>query len=305
MTRTAVSGPFVAYGYNALPSGGGQNNEEAGPGAMFGGNGFLDPRVGYDNRRSGWVASGTEYRRVLSATPQALGAANIAALAHVVSGTAMTLATASTGITVLGAAGLYVNGSGNTVPANALVLDGNPSLTSYGLADSAGNYANNSYANSTMIARAVQVTGVSGGAGGAFLVSGYDVYGYPMTETITAAAGVATNNGKKAFKFIASVVPQFTDAHNYSVGTTDIFGLPMRADTWDQALVWFNSALITASTGFVAADTTSPATATTGDPRGTYALQSASDGTKRLAIAVGPPQVPIATAAGLYGVTPA
>jgi len=299
------AGPFVSYGNNPNPAGGGAVNTNAGPGAMFGGNGFLDPRVGVDTTRKGWIGVGVEYRRVLAQVPSTKGTAKIAALANVSSGVAMTLAAASTGITVLGTGGLYVNGSGNTVPAAALVLDGNPTITSYGLANPAGNYNNNAYTLGTLLARAVSVTGVSGGAGGAFLVTGYDVYGYPMTETITAAAGVATTNGAKAFKFVTSVKPQFTDAHNYSVGTTDIFGFPVKAAFWHETLVYWNSTLITASTGFVAADATSPATATTGDVRGTYAVQDAADGTKRLSMVVGPSQATLATAAGLFGVTPA
>src|SRR5262249_3361338 len=113
-----------------------------------------------------------------------------------------------------------------------------------------------------------------------------------------------TTNGKKAFKFIVSVTPLFTDAHNYSVDTTDIFGLPVRADYFHQTQIWWNETVITANTGFVAA-VTSAASATTGDVRGTYAVQDASDGTKRLAICVGPGQANLMTAAGLYGVAQA
>jgi hypothetical protein len=41
---------------------------------------------------------------------------------------------------------------------------------------------------------------------------------------------------------------------------------------------------ITSQTGFVPAETTNPNTPLLGSTRGTYALQSASDGTKRLTI---------------------
>lgn len=302
--KSAFSGPLVVFGSRTPPAEAGSNNPDAGPSAFFGGLGYLDPRFGYNVTKKGWVGSGiAPYARCLGQAPAALGAANLAALANVVSGTAMTLAGASTGITVLGTGGLVVWPSGNTVPAAALVLDGNPTLVNYGAADSNGNYSNNAYAVGSMIARAVQITGVTSGAGGTFTVRGYDVYGYPMSETITAAAGAGTNNGKKAFKFVTSITPNFTDAHNYSVGTTDIFGLPMRTTKFHEVLLWWNNALITASTGWTVADTTSPATATTGDVRGTYAVQSASDGTKILASAIAPAQANIATAAGLFGVT--
>jgi len=161
-----------------------------------------------------------------------------------------------------------------------------------------------------IVSRAVSVTGVSGGAGGAFLVSGYDIYGFPMTQTITAAAGAATTNGTKAFKYIASVVPQFTDAHNYSVGTTDIYGFPIRSDIFaDVSMVYPGSGAtnyITSVTGYTAA-VTSTASATTGDVRGTYALQSASNGSNRLNVFQSPLVYNMAptNGTGLFGVTQA
>lgn len=305
MAKTAFAGPLVGYGTRQGPAQGGSNNVDLGPGAFVGGNGFLDPRVGYNVTRKGWVGVGTEYRRVLAQAPATLGANTLAAAANVVSGTPMTLAGASTGITVVPTGGVVVAGSGNTVPAGSLVLDGLPSLVNYGTADSNGNFNNNAYAISSMIARAVSVLGVTAGAGGALTVRGYDIYGFPMSETITAAAGAGTTNGKKAFKFITSITPGFSDAHNYAVGTTDIFGFPIKAAFFHETMIWYNTTLITAGTGFVAADATTPATATTGDVRGTYAVQSASDGTKRLSFAVGPSQSTIATAVGLFGQTQA
>lgn len=155
-----------------------------------------------------------------------------------------------------------------------------------------------------MVARAVSVTGVAAGAGGAFLVSGYDVYGVPMTETITAPAGAATTNGKKAFKYIASVVPQFTDAQNYSVGTTDIYGFPLRSDFFGDVSINYNAASVTASTGYTAA-VTSTASATTGDVRGTYALQTAANGSRRLMIRQFVLAANMGSTSGLFGVTQA
>jgi len=62
-----------------------------------------------------------------------------------------------------------------------------------------------------------------------------------------------------------------------------------------------NNAAITATTGYVATVVTT-ATATTGDVRGTYALQTASDGT----LIVGVSQTPFAEAVsgtvGIWGV---
>lgn len=159
------------------------------------------------------------------------------------------------------------------------------------------------------LARAISITGVAGGAGGTFIVRSLDVFGFAMSENIVVAAGANTVSGKKAHKYILSVTPQFTDAHNYSVGTLDIYGFNLRSDKWEYANVFVNGAFITVSTGWTAAVATNPATATTGDVRGTYALQTPANGTtNRLAMFVtvplaadilATPQNPVP----LYGVT--
>jgi hypothetical protein len=127
----------------------------------------------------------------------------------------------------------------------------------------------------------------------------------PMSEVIAAPASATTVNGKKAFKYIASVTPAFTDAHNYSIDTTDIIGLPLRSDFFGDTAINYNATGITASTGYVAAVTTSPATTTTGDVRGTYALQSAADGSKRLMIRQFVLAANMGSISGLFGVTQA
>lgn len=132
-------------------------------------------------------------------------------------------------------------------------------------------------------------------------VTGTDVYGIPMTETI-AFNGTTTVNGKKAFKTVTRVAISAALAGNASVGTTDIFGLPIRADSRNYVLTAWNGAFVTTGT-FVAADTTSPATATTGDVRGTFAVPDAANGTKRLTLWVF--VVDDDTQTGLYGVAQA
>lgn len=286
----AQPGPLLRYG-NRNPAGYGASspgaNSDLGPGATIGEIGLLDPRVGYNVTRKGFIGFGMGYRRVLSQVPSAIATANIAALAHVVNGTPMTLVSATgSGITVVGTSGFTAFANNNQlIPAGACAIDGLPSLTSFGSPDSNGEYKVNFYNAGSMISRAVSITGVTAGAGGNFIVAGYDWYGYPMTQLITVAAGVNTVNSLKAFKFVVSVTPQFTDAHNYSVGTADVYGFPIQAGFFHDTLIWWNETLITANTGFVVPDVTNPATNATGDVRGTYATQSASDGTKRLTIA--------------------
>jgi hypothetical protein len=102
------------------------------------------------------------------------------------------------------------------------------------------------------ITRAVAITGVAGGTGGAITVAGWGPYGQPMRETIAAGAGAVTTYGKKCFKAIGTVTPGFTDAtHNYSVGTADVFGFAFRSTIWEETEVFWNGAAMAASTGWL------------------------------------------------------
>lgn len=279
----------------------------AAPSLDFLGNGVQDHRMAYNSRGSssvqpgivGWYGSCPSV--VADYVPSAIATANIAALAHVVSGTAMTLVSSTgSGITVLStSAPAFFMPTGLSLSAG-VVIDGLPSLHVFG---ANGNFQTGCYNRGTYVGRGVSISGVSGGAGGTFTVSGYDVYGYPMTQLVTVAAGANTVNTLKTFKAIASVTPNFSDAHNYSVGTADIYGFGILATYFADVTVNWNSALITASNGFVTADTTSPATNATGDVRGTYATQSASDGTKRLFLSVTPTLGGLVTnpTTGLFG----
>lgn len=124
------------------------------------------------------------------------------------------------------------------------------------------------------ICRGVQIVGPSGGVGGTFTVRGYDIYNQPMSCAIVVAAGSNTVYGTKAFKYIVSVTPNFTDAsHNYTVGTSDLLGLNYFAQLWDDVDVAWGGTYMSTSTGFVAG-VTGTASATTGDVRGTIQVSS-------------------------------
>lgn len=324
MTITAVDGPYITIGSEAALGTANQavgvagvgpyisgvsENPDAGPNCFFAGNMLKDMRYRYRRGGGSLAAGGYANQAVgyvdhciqtLDMAPSQLQTNNIAAAANVEDGVAMTLVAASgAGITVTTSA-FTVTPTGLVVPTGQRRIDANPTWPSV------------SQASSAMLAwgcaacgRAVSITGEAGGTGGHFIVSGYDVYGNPQTEDINATAGATTKNGKKGFVWITSVTPQFTDAHNYSVGTADIFEFPIRADRFSNTRIYWSDTLITASTGFVAADTTSPATTTTGSPRGSYAVQSASDGTKRLQVFQTIPVANLLTTTGVFGVTPA
>lgn len=155
------------------------------------------------------------------------------------------------------------------------------------------------------VPRAITITGTAGGVTAVnFTVTGYDVYFQPMTQTFLGPAATATTTSLKAFKYISSITSAATTTAAVTIGTSDVMGLPYLMTLWDDFLsVTANSVKLTAATGFVAGVVTSPNTAALGDVRGTYALQTASDGTKRFTFYMNV-QDPN-TAEGSYGVLPA
>ncbi len=303
---TAIFGPMSIIGQNptlgpsATPYVGGpaavsDSNPDLAPSLIWGGFGVRDPRWlprigagalaagGYPNQDVGFYLTG-DGLLVCDAIPSTLQTNNIAAAALAVNGVAMALAAASTGITVLATPLSLFVPLGATIPAGALVLDGNPGYVGGG---TSGGFQ--FFDPTKGIARAVSITASATSAGGNFLVRGYDIFGQAMSERITAVTN-STVNGKKAFKFVASVTPQFSEGtagHTYSVGTSDVYGLNVRADRFTYVEWTWDVTEVTTSTGFVAADATNPATSTTGDVRGTIATPTASNGVRRLYAAVG------------------
>jgi hypothetical protein len=136
----------------------------------------------------------------------------------------------------------------------------------------------------------------AGAATAVLTVTGTDVYGLPMSEAITLN-GTTAVAGKKAFKTITRIAASAA-ATDFFVGTGDVFGLPIRANSRNYVLTAWNGAFVTTGT-FVVADATA-ATTTTGDVRGTYAVPDAADAAKRLTLWVF--VFDDDTQAGLYGV---
>lgn len=306
MSITAFAGPVVANFPDANQSA--NQNPESGPSLFGSGSGLLDPRIPFSyqpgqdfgSQTRGW--NGHSGILVINQVPSTLAANNIVTSQVALTGVALTL-TAGTGVT--GAASV-TNAATGKVVTGLLALDGAMGVVNYGQSATIQLWD-----PTKALSRAVRV--VSGGddSGGTFLISGFDIYGYPMSQRITGAA-IGTATTTKAFKYIQSIVPAGTISGTaLTVGTTDVIGLPMRSDLFPTGgsgvdiQVYWNGALITAATGYVAAVTTNPATTTTGDVRGTYALQSASDATKRLIVFASPSNANLATATGLVGVTQA
>lgn len=186
----------------------------------------------------------------LTIVPAAVSAVNLAAAQHTVAATALALA-AGAGITAVA----NFQGSG---------------LTAYALD----------------VPRCVSLTSAANLSAMTFTLVGYDYLGRLTTSTI-AGPNINTVTFPKAVKWVVSITPSATDGvNNVSAGMSDKFGLPWAITDAGQILSnkWANSLTQDAGT-LVTADTTAPATAATGDPRGTYQPASASDGVKRLVIA--------------------
>lgn len=251
------------------------SNQDLAPSLFWMGIGIRDPRYlqrigagslqagGYKNQDCGWFFAGQGIDAI-DAVPSPAVANNIAASQAITNGGVMTLAGASTGITVL-AAPLTILPTGNVIPAGCLVLDGNPVWVGGG---SSGGFA--FLDPSTALTRALVV------ATGNVTIRGFDLYGVPITQTLTAATTT------KAFKFVQSITGNAVGA-GVTVGTADVFGLPIRSNEFARAQINWANALLTANTGYVSA-VTATATALTGDVRGTFATPTASDGTRKLTI---------------------
>jgi hypothetical protein len=121
-------------------------------------------------------------------------------------------------------------------------------------------------------ARGVGIVVTSTGSGGPVLIQGLDLFGTPQSEIITIGAVAATIWGKKTYSMFISATPQYTEAgRNLTVVVSDFIGLPISVmDGGSIVDVLFGGTAEVAGTAYtvIPADTTSPATTSTGDPRG-------------------------------------
>lgn len=303
MAISAFDGPLVTFP-TSNTTGLTQSNPQGGPSVFA--HGFLveDLRQAYtyvpgsDVTRPvyGWVS---DQAQTVDAVPYTATVNNIAGAQTATAGTALTLRAASaTGIT----AGVSIvrADTGATV-TGLLAIDSAMTSVNYGQQGTV-----RAWDPTTAISRTIAISSNGTDTTGAYVVRGYDLYGFPMTESIAGGAGTATTavvvNGSKAFKYIASVTPAGTvNSTGVTVGTGDTFGLPLRADRFSELSVFWGNTAVIASTGFTAA-VSSAATQSTGDVRGTYAVQSGSNGVLRLAVKQAPLPSNINSTAGLTGV---
>lgn len=134
--------------------------------------------------------------------------------------------------------------------------------------------------------RTITFTGASTAATSSIAtIKGYDMYGAAMSQTVITPVSTAATASLKAFAYVSSIVSTSTTTSTLSVGVGSAFGLPFAASDFGYVRAAWNQIFPTTSTGFVPADLTSPATAATGDVRGTYAVQgSVPNGAINLAV---------------------
>jgi hypothetical protein len=132
------------------------------------------------------------------------------------------------------------------------------------------------------VARNVVITGTDAGdTTQTATVYGSDIHGQAQVETI-AFNGAAAIQGKKAFKTVTRIAISAALTGTAAAGTGDILGLPVAVRTVDVLQKNFDGS--TDAGTLVAGVTTTPATAITGDPKGTYDPAGTLDGAKILDI---------------------
>lgn len=153
--------------------------------------------------------------------------------------------------------------------------------------------------------RAVQVNCAT--TARAFTVSGYDIYGQPMSEVITVAVAGTAVSGKKAFFQIAGATIAGS-ATAVVIGTTDVLGSPVRILDLGYIIHAGYNNVLADNAGTAVAAVTDTATTSTGDVRGTFTPASATNGIRRLVMSIALPAIatgPYATRTGAFGVTQA
>lgn len=179
-----------------------------------------------------------------------------------------------------------VLGVANTIAASQSITAGTPGLVNG--ASASGGVATLDVARNVVAAW----TGTS-----VLTVTGTDMYGQVQTE---ASASGTSFTGKKAFGTITAINVS-ANVTGMTVGTGAKLGLPFRVGSGDIFAPTFGDAADAGT--FVLPDLTQPATASTGDVRGTYTAGSALTGAIFVAMLL--KVYDNTTQVGSFGLTPA
>jgi len=153
------------------------------------------------------------------------------------------------------------------------------------------------------VARSVSLTSAANLSAINFTITGWDIYGQRMS-VIIAGPNANTVNTTKAFKSILSIASSATVGSNVSAGMGDTFGLPVMLSNIGYIVSVKWNSVLAADAGTAVVGDGGVAGTGTGDVRGTYTPSSASDGGKRLVMAIGLSSIavgPNATRNGAFG----
>jgi hypothetical protein len=270
--RSAVTAPFHIPGARTPPGSFGPPDQA--PSLGWGGMGLQDPRLPYNSANSqtgagiiGFYGSGMV--RTLAAAPASTQAQSLNSGQAAAAGVPITIGALTSGTTLLTSPFLCFP-SLNYIPVGAAVWDGVPGYVPFGKTPS--SFRTMFYDPSTLAARCPVIGSSPSATGGVFIVTGADIYGYTVTQQITAVTNSVVA-GLKPLKFIISIVPQFTDAGNtYTAGNNAVFGLPMFINQKTDVIMNYNNA---AQFNPVLPTQTAP-TLTSADVRGTISLSAPS-----------------------------
>lgn len=326
MTATVFSGPLVTcredpYAQLGTPVAQSTNqNPDAGPSLFHMAVALLDPRpqytyitgqaqnpIGFDSSGNaintapptlGWLSATFQ---VADYAPGTAATFSLAAIASAVTAsTTVTLTTsAQNGVTP---GTTMTNAATGAVVSNLWRIDNNPAGYTFGTATyGVWDPANPAIGRCISIASGMNASAVT------FTISGYDAYGYPITQTLQGPnAGTVTTG--KAFKWVSGVTVGATASAGttFSIGVSDTYGFPMFATAVGYIRAfWSNSNVETsAATTFTAGTATTNSTAT--DVRGTIGLAglTVSNGARKLQMWQSLPPTSLSSSA-MFGVTPA
>lgn len=259
MAVTAEEGPLVTFGQAVAPPN--SSNPNVGPNMWYMGDAIMDPRAQYTYQPGdrggrpvyGWGTSTAI--PIADQAPSTASTTNIVNAQTPTAGTALTLVSssaagitvgcaitsASTGLAVTGLLGIDVNSATNTqVPVI------------FGTGGTGAGGSQTLWNPLWALGRCLILTTNGDDTAGTYVISGYDIYMFPMTQTLTGVNN-STVSTTKAFKYITSITPAGTIAStSVSVGTTDTFGLPLRTDRFPYLSVWWGTPQSFISGGTVA-----------------------------------------------------
>lgn len=320
MTVTAYTGPIIQFGVTLTSTSGdgifgidAEHNEQRAPTVADLGDAMMDPRSAYAYQPGSGVTAKTfaffNNQGVVDYIPITLNASAFVSASVV-----------STGVTTytLNAA----SSSGGTFSTTIIAPETGKATGTLLAIDSTAAFLSVGQQGTISLwnpgagtGRNITIKLSSNLDGGSFSISGRDMYGYKITETI--AAGSTNLAGKKAFKYVSSITNTTTPTSTgVSIGFGDLYGVPLYAPYAGLNLqVALNSSVLISAvvplstTNFVAAlPSTATATSTNGDVRGTFASTTASNGVQRLQLVLTPAASAIAAitstnVAPLFGAT--